>query len=162
MIRTIIKLLTFIPWILYFVEIMYYRIGVIESKGLDKEKYLNYANKHLFSTINTKELMLFLIFIIFMQSHRTVVLEILFTTIYIYLLIDFFMTLAASCKKIKYKSIMVQTVILIVLVITYFLIFNKLYTTYNLMFAFSIISPILVYLFSLLPRNKYTTKKISD
>jgi len=157
MIKTIIKLLTFIPWILYFVEIMYYRIAVIESKDLNKEKYLNYSNKHLFNTINTKELFLFLLFIVFMQFRRTVVLEILFTTIYIYLLIDFFMSLAASCKKIKYKSIMVQTVILIVLVILYFLIFNKLYTTYNLMFAFSIMSPVLVYLFSY-----YARKKISD
>ena len=47
MIRTIIKLLTFIPWILYFVEIIYYRIAVLESKNLNKEKYIDYIKQSL-------------------------------------------------------------------------------------------------------------------
>lgn len=150
MIRTIIKLLTFIPWILYFVEIIYYRIAVLESKNLNKEKYIDYINKNLFKSINMKELFLFVLFVIFMQANNTTVLEILFVAIYIYLLIDFFMTLAKDCKKINHKGIMALSITLIVVIIVNFLIFKHLYTTYNLMFAVSIFSSFIVYIFSLI------------
>jgi hypothetical protein len=144
----IIKLITFIPWILYFIEIMLYRINVIEEKSLDKSKYFKYLNKNLFSSINVKELVLFCIFIIFMQYEKTLVLEILFPAIYVYLLIDFFHTLAVNCKKIKNVFLMVETVILVVLVIGFFLITNHLYTTYVVMFAVSLLSSFLIYVFS--------------
>lgn len=155
-----IKLATFIPWILYFIEIMLYRIGVIESKNLDKKKYFKYLNENFFSSINMKELLLFSIFLIFMQYENTTVLEILFTTVYIYLLIDFFQTLAEGCKKIKYKRLMVASVILVVAIISFFLVTNHLYTTYILMFAVSLMSSFIIYIFSLsVPKVKKASKK---
>ena len=45
-ISRIIKLITFIPWILYYVEIMYYRIAVLERYNLDRESYFKYLNKN--------------------------------------------------------------------------------------------------------------------
>lgn len=144
-----LKLASFIPWILYFIEIMFYRISIFDSKGKNKEKYFSYINKNLFSSLNIKELFLFFIFIIFIQYENTTVLEILFATIYIYLLIDFFHGLAYDCKKIKHKMIMVETVILLVLIIGFFLITEHLYTTYLLMFIASILSSFLIYIFGL-------------
>lgn len=144
-----LKLVTFIPWILYFIEIMFYRISVFDSKGKNKEKYFSYINKNLFSSLNIKELLLFFVFMLFIQYENTTVLEILFATIYIYLLIDFFHGLAYDCKKLKHKMLMVETVILLVLIIGFFLITEHLYTTYILMFIVSILSSFLIYLFGL-------------
>lgn len=144
-----LKLATFIPWIIYFVEIMFYRIGVIETQELDKKKYFKYINKNLFSSINVKEIFLFCIFVIFVQYENTTVLEILFPAIYVYLLIDFFHTLAENCKKIKHKSMMALSVTLIVAIIAFFIWKNRLYTTYTLMFVVSILSSFIIYVFSL-------------
>lgn len=148
----IIKYATFIPWILYFIEIMLYRIGVIESCKLDKDTYFKQINKNLFSSINIKEIVLFTIFLLFMQHNNTPVLEMLFSTFYIYLLIDFFQTLAKECKKIKNKSLMVQAVIAVSSTILFFSISNKLYTTYILMFSASILSSFLIYIFSVITK----------
>lgn len=144
-----IKLATFIPWIIYFIEIMLYRIGVIEDQDLDKKKYFKYMNKNLFSSINIKEIFLFSIFVIFIQYENTAVLELLFSAIYIYLTIDFFNTLAEKCKKIKHKSLMVESVILVLALIGFFIYKNHLYTTYLIMFAVSILSSFLIYIFSI-------------
>lgn len=144
-----LKLATFIPWIIYFIEIMLYRIGVIETQELDKKRYFKYINKNFFSSINMKEVLLFCIFVIFLQYENTTVLEILFPAMYVYLIIDFFHTLAENCKKIDHKSLMVLTVILIVAIIAFFIWKNRLYTTYTLMFVVSILSSFLVYIFSL-------------
>lgn len=144
-----LKLVTFIPWILYFIEIMFYRISVFDSKGKNKDKYFSYLNKNLFSSLNIKELFLFFIFMLFIQYENTTVLEILFATMYIYLLIDFFHGLAYDCKKIKHKMLMVETVILLILIIGFFLVTGHLYTTYILMFIVSILSSFLIYLFGL-------------
>lgn len=146
----VIKYLTFIPWILYFIEIMLYRIGVIETHKLDKDTYFKHIKENLFkSSINVKEAILFVIFILFKLSKNTPVLETLFATFYIFLLLDFFQTLAYDCKKIKYKSLMVQSVILVVLIIGFFTFTNKLYTTYTLMFLVSLSSSFIIYGFSL-------------
>lgn len=152
MIAKLIKCITFIPWIIYFIEIMLYRIGVIETQGLSKKKYIEHINKNLFSSVNIKELFLLLIFIIFMQYDNTMVLEILFATIYLYLTIDFFHTLAPDCKKIKHKRLMVSSVILLTLIIGFFLYTNHLYTTYILMFAASLLSSFIIYIFAFLTR----------
>lgn len=144
-----LKLLTFIPWIIYFVEIMYYRISIIEAKGLDKKKYFHHMNKNFFSSINIKEIFLFVVFMIFIQYENTTVLEILFPAIYVYLIIDFFHTKANDCKKIAHKSMMALSIILIVSIVGFFILKNHLYTTYILMFAVSIMSAFIVYLFSL-------------
>lgn len=149
-IKLILKYATFVPWILYFIEIMFYRIGVIDKFDLDKKKYFSHINKNLFSSINVKELILFSIFLLFIQAKNTVVLEILFPVIYLYLLIDFFHTLAYDCKKLKYKNLMVQSVTVVVGIILFFAITNHLYTTYILMFIFSILSAFLLYIFSLI------------
>ncbi len=146
----ILQYITFTPWILYFIEIMYYRSAVIERHELEKKSYFEYINKNFFKSINMKELALFCIFILFMQRENTMVLEILFPTIYLFLLIDFFHTLAYDCKKIKYKSLMVQSVIIVVGVILYFFLTKHLYTTYNLMFIVSILSAFLMYGFSII------------
>ena len=61
-----INLFTMFPWILYVIEIYYYRIGVIETGRYNKDKYFKHLNKNLFSSINIKELVLFFIFILFM------------------------------------------------------------------------------------------------
>ena len=110
----LLTIFTMIPWILYFIEIYYYRISVVEKYGVS-EQYYNHINKNLFESINIKELLLFFIFIIFVQFEKVYVLKILFIFFYIYLLFDFFMTLAEKCKRIKYKFIMVQTIILCVM-----------------------------------------------
>ncbi len=144
-----LKLATFIPWIIYFVEIMLYRIGVIETQGLDKKKYFHHINKNFFSSINMKEVFLFVIFMIFIQYENTTALEILFPAMYVYLLIDFFHTRAADCKKIEHKSLMVESVILLSIIIGFFIWKDHLYTTYILMFAVSILSSFIIYLFSL-------------
>lgn len=144
-----LKLATFIPWIIYFVEIMYYRIGVIETQGLVKKKYFQHMNKNFFSSINMKEIFLFVIFMIFIQYENTTVLEILFPAIYVYLIIDFFHTRASDCKKINHKSMMALSIFLIATIIGFFIFKDHLYTTYILMFAVSIMSAFLVYLFSL-------------
>lgn len=148
MFDTIIKLITFIPWVLYFIEIMMYRINIIESKSLDKNKYFSYINKNLFKSINVKEILLYCIFILFIQYENTLVLEILFSAIYVYLLIDFFHSLAADCTKIKNKWLMVQAVLVVVLLVGMFVLSKHLYSTYNLMFGVSILSSFLVFLFS--------------
>lgn len=148
MIQNGLKYLTFVFWILYFIEIMFYRIGVIEDVNLDRKRYLKHINKNFFSSINLKELVLFFIFIIFLQYKNTAVLEILFSAIYIYLLIDFFHTLAYDCKKIHHKMLMVQTVILVFFIIGFFMYTNHLYTTYCLMFSVSVMNSFLMYLFS--------------
>ena len=137
-----------IPWILYFIEIYYYRISVVEKYGVS-EQYYNHINKNLFESINIKELLLFFIFIIFVQFEKVYVLKILFIFFYIYLLFDFFMTLAEKCKRIKYKFIMVQTIILCVMLIGTYVAFNNLYLTYILMFISSILSSFIVYVFAL-------------
>ena len=144
-----VKLATFIPWIIYFVEIMFYRIGVIETQGFDKKKYFHHINKNFFSSINMKEIILFVIFVIFLQYENTTVLELLFTAMYIYLLIDFFHTRASDCKKIKHKSLMVASVVLLIGIIVFFILKNHLYTTYILMFSISILSSFIVYIFSI-------------
>ncbi len=142
-----ISLVTFIPWILYFIEIMLYRINVLESKKCDGKTYFDYINKNLFNSLNIRELILFCIFLIFMQYENTIVLQILFPTIYVYLLINFFQTQAEKCKKIKNKKLMVETVILLVTVLIIYLITKHLYTTYIIMFALSLLSSFLVYAF---------------
>lgn len=154
MIAKIVKCLTFIPWILYFIEIMLYRIGVIENKKLDKEKYLKHLNNNMFSSISVPEIVLFSIFLLFLQYKKTLVLEILFPTIYIYLLINFFQTLAKDCKKIQNKLLMVLSVVLLVGIVIYFLYTNRLYTTYILMFTSSILSSFIIYIFSLFVKLK--------
>ena len=150
----IVKHVTFIPWILYFVEIIYYRIAIIESCNLDRKKYLNYLNKHLFTSINVKELVLLFIFIFFLLYKNTLVLEILFSAIYLFLLIDFFHTLAYDCKKIKSKSLMVASVAVLVAIILFFTITHKLYTAYILMFLASIFNAFIIYIFSLFLNKK--------
>lgn len=144
----IIKCLTFIPWILYFVEIIFYRIGVIETCKLNKEKYFKHMSKNMFSTINIKELMLFFIFLLFLQKDNALVLEILFPVIYIYILIDFFHTLAYDCKKIQNKLLMVLSVCLIIGLVIFFIVTDKLYTAYILMFIASILNAFLIFAFS--------------
>ncbi len=144
-----VKLATFIPWIIYFVEIMLYRIGVIENQELDKKKYFKFINKNFFASINMKEIFLFVIFVIFLQYENTTVLELLFPAMYIYLLIDFFHTRAADCKKIEHKSLMVLSILLIVLLVGFFILQNRLYTTYIFMFSVSILSSFIIYLFSI-------------
>lgn len=144
-----VKLATFIPWIIYFIEIILYRIGVIETQGMDKKRYFKYINKNFFSSINVKEVFLFSIFVIFIQYENTTVLEMLFPAMYLYLTIDFFHSLAQDCKKIEHKSLMVISVILVVALVAFFIFKDHLYTTYILMFAVSILSSFLIYLFSL-------------
>lgn len=153
-ITRIVKLVTFIPWILYFIEIMLYRISTIEKHNLDKTKYFNFLNGNLFKAINVKELVLFCMFIIFLQFKNTTVLEILFPAIYIYLLVDFFHVFASDCTKIKHKSLMVLSVILLAILILYFLLTNHLYTTYELMFIVSILSAFVMYGFSLIIKKR--------
>lgn len=142
----ILKYTTFITWILYFIEIMLYRIGIIETHKLD---YFQYCKKNLFKTINFKELLLLILFIWFIFIKNTFVLEILFSATYLCLLIDFFYSIAKDCKKIKHKSLMVQTVILTCSIILFFMFTNKLYTTYLLMFGVSLMSSLIIYIFSL-------------
>lgn len=144
-----LKLATFIPWIIYFVEIMFYRIGTIEKNELDKKRYFHHINKNLFASVNMKEIFLFVIFMIFIQYDNETVLEILFPAMYVYLLIDFFHTLAGSCKKIKHKGMMIESVVLIAILLVFFILKGHLYTTYILMFAVSILSSFIIYLFSL-------------
>lgn len=144
-----IKLITFIPWIIYFLEIMYYRIGILEKNDLEKKKYFHHLNKNFFTSINMKEILLFVIFMIFIQYENTTVLEILFSAMYVYLIIDFFHTLRADCKKIEHKSLMVESIILVGGLIAFFILKNHLYTTYILMFAVSILSTFIIYLLSL-------------
>lgn len=148
MIDTAIKFLTFVPWVIYFIEIMLYRINVIENKSFDKEKYFTYLNKNFFSSINLKELVLFSIFIIFMQYNNTTVLEILFPAIYVYLIINFFHSLAKDCTKIKNKWLMVQSVLLLSLIIVFFIVTKHLYTTYTIMFIVSLMSSFIIYIFA--------------
>lgn len=155
-----VKLATFIPWIIYFIEIMLYRIGVIETQGMDKKKYFKYINKNFFSSINVKEVFLFSIFVIFIQYENTTVLEMLFPAMYLYLTIDFFHSLAQDCKKIEHKSLMVISVVLVVALVAFFIFKDHLYTTYILMFAVSILSSFLVYLFSLPLAITRKSKKI--
>lgn len=144
-----IKLITFIPWIIYFLEIMYYRIGILEKNDLEKKKYFHHLNKNFFTSINMKEILLFVIFMIFIQYENTTVLEILFSAMYVFLIIDFFHTLRADCKKIEHKSLMVESIILVGGLIAFFILKNHLYTTYILMFAVSILSTFIIYLLSL-------------
>lgn len=144
-----IKLITFIPWIIYFLEIMYYRIGILEKNDLEKKKYFHHLNKNFFTSINMKEILLFVIFMIFIQYENTTVLEILFSAMYVYLIIDFFHTLRADCKKIEHKSLMVESIIIVGGLIAFFILKNHLYTTYILMFAVSILSTFIIYLLSL-------------
>lgn len=125
---------------------MLYKIGVIETH---KHKYFQYCKKNLFKTINFKELLLLILFIWFIFIKNTFVLEILFSATYLYLLIDFFYTLAKDCKKIKHKSLMAQSIILTSLIILFFMSTNKLYTTYLLMFGVSLSSSLIIYIFSL-------------
>ncbi len=127
---------------------MLYRIGVIETQDLEKKKYFKFINKNFFSSINMKEILLFVIFVIFLQYENTTVLEILFTAMYVYLIIDFFHTKASECKKIKNKTLMVESVAIIVAIIAFFIWKNHLYTTYILMFGVSILSTFIVYLLS--------------
>lgn len=147
--KDVIKYLTFVPWILYFIEIMLYRIGVIETHKFNKKAYFNHLNSHFFKSINVKEIILFLIFLLFMQRENTMVLEILFVSFYMYLLIDFFLDLAYGCKKIHHKVLMVQSVVLLVAIIGFFAFTRKLYTTYILMFSVSILSSFIIYVFGL-------------
>ena len=154
MIPRIIKFMTFIPWILYFIKIMFYRIVVIENKKLDKENYLKHLDGNMFSSINIPEIVLFSIFLIFMQYKKTLVLEMLFPTIYIYLLINFFQTLAKDCKRIQNKTFMVLSILLLMSIIGYFIYTNRLYTTYILMFTSSILSSFIIYIFSLFVKFK--------
>lgn len=144
-----IKLITFIPWIIYFLEIMYYRIGILEKNDLEKKKYFHHINKNFFTSINMKEILLFVIFMIFIQYENTTVLEILFSAMYVYLIIDFFHTLRADCKKIEHKSLLIESIIIVGGLITFFILKNHLYTTYILMFAVSILSTFIIYLLSL-------------
>lgn len=146
----LLTIFTMIPWILYYIEIYYYRISVIEKYGTNDKKYFNHINKSFFESINIKELILFFIFIIFLQFGKVYVLKILFIFFYIYLLFDFFMTLAEKCTKIKNKFIMVQTVILCILLIGSYLVFRKVYLTYILMFIASILSSFIVYAFAII------------
>ncbi len=146
--KDVLSYASFIPWILYFIEIMLYRIGIVETYELNQNKYLQHINKHLFSSINIKELLLFSIFLIFLQNKNETVLMILFPTIYLYLLIDFFYGLANDCKKIKYKSLMVQSVLVVVLIVSLFILkIIELNTAYILMFISSIFSAFLMFIF---------------
>lgn len=149
----LLTLFTTIPWILYVIEIYYYRISIIEKEKLDKKKYFKYINKNFFSSINVKELLLFFIFIFFMLYGKKWILKILIVSFYMYLLIDFFMTLAKDCKKIKHKSLMVQTIIMVGLVLLIYPVFGKLKLTYILMFVTSILSSFIIYLFSTLTKR---------
>ena len=153
-INRVIKLVTFIPWILYYIEIMYYRIHMIERCDLNKAKYFNYVNKNFFKAINIKELVLFFVFIIFTRYENTVALEILFPTVYLYLLVDFFHTYANDCGKINYYILMVLSVMLLIFVIMFFIITNHLYTTYDFMFIISILSTFIIYIMSLTIKEK--------
>lgn len=143
-----IELATFIPWIIYFVEIMFYRIGVIEKHELNKEKYFKNLNKNFFSSINMKEVFLFIIFILFVQRDNTTVLMILFPAIYLYLIIDFFQSLARDCTKIKNKLMMVESIAVLSCIIIFYIVTKRLHTTYIIMFSVSILSSFITYIFS--------------
>lgn len=159
MITRAIKYLSFVPWILYFIEIMLYRIGVVENYNLDKNKYLGHLKRNKSTTFNIKEIFLFIVFLFFKKYDNTPVLETLFSTIYICMLIDFFQELANDCKKIKNKSLMVQSVILVVSIVVLFMVTNKLYTTYILMFIASILSAYIMYIFAVFTKILKEPKK---
>ncbi len=146
MIGKVLKYLTFIPWIIYFIKLMYYRSGIIENKGYKRNKYFPYLNKNLFASINTKELLLFLMFLIFMQYENTTVLEILFSTIYVFLLIDFLHTIKDKVK-VKNPLYIILTILLVGGLIVFFTLTNHLYTVYLLMFSVSIMSSFIIYVF---------------
>ena len=148
LITKIISLITFIPWILYYIEIMLYRINIIEKENLNKEKYFKYINKNFFKSINIKELVLFCIYMCFYTFQNQLVLELLFSAIYIYLLVDFFFVYANDCTKIKNKSLMILSVILVILLNIFFITTNHLFITYNIMFTLSILSSFVVYIFT--------------
>jgi len=147
MIIQILKFATFLPWFIYYLNVMTYNIKVVEEKHLDKTEYFNYINQNFFNSFNIKELLLFCIFLVFMQHENTVVLEILFSTIYIYLLIDFFHSSKVNHRIIEHKNMIAQAILLSVLIIGFFGFTNHLYTTYILMFTISLIGAFLVYIF---------------
>ena len=149
----LLNLITVIPWIMYYIEIYYYRISVLEDCKLDKKKYFSHINKHLFESINIKEIILFFIFVIFMHYDKIYVLKILFITFYIYLLIDFFLTLAEKCKKINHPVIMGQVIILCSLIIIHYLIFKDLTLTYIFMFIASILNSFITYIFGVINKK---------
>lgn len=142
-------LATFIPWVVYFIHIMHYRIEILESKGQNREKYFSYINKNFFSSINIKELFLFFVFLLFVKYENTTVLEILFSAMYVYLLIDFLHGPRTKGKKIQHKGLMFASLLLIAAIIGYFIISGHLYTTYDVMFVVSIMSTFIVYIFGL-------------
>jgi len=144
-----IKLLTFIPWIIYFLHIMNVRTNTIEKNKYDKEKYFKYVDKNFFKSLSIKELLLFFVFILFLTYKNTTTLEILFAAIYIYLLIDILHTYDFSEIKSK-KNYLIEIIILILGIIIYFVLTNNLYTTYVLAFMVSVLSSILIYIFELI------------
>ena len=147
-------LITFIPWILYYVEVMYYRIHTIERFNLNGKKYFNYINNNFFKSINIKELVLFFVFILFAGYQSKLALKILFPTIYLYLLVDFFHTYAEECGKIHNYILMALSVLLIGFIIVYYIITEDLYLSYSCMFTVSVFSAFIVYIFTFAIKNK--------
>ena len=141
-----IKLLTFIPWIIYFLHIMKVRTNTIEKNKYDKDKYFKYIDKNFFKSLSIKELLLFFVFILFLTYKNTTTLEILFAAIYIYLLIDILHDYDFAEIK-NSKNYLIEIMVLIVGLIVYFILTNNLYTSYVLAFMVSILSSLLTYIF---------------
>ena len=144
--KFVIKIFTFIPWIIYFLYIMAQRANAIEKNNYEKDKYFKYVNKNFFKALSVKELILFFVFMIFLTYRNTTTLEILFASIYIYLIIDVIHD--GEAKRVNNsKSYLVEVVLIIALIILYFVLTNNLYTTYVLAFMVSILSSLLIYVF---------------
>lgn len=134
-------LLSFIPWILYYVEIVYVNIALLENAKL---KWCDYKYPIL-----PLELIFLAIFLLLWFLKKITIIHYYFPIIYLILLVEFFRKLAHNCHKIKHKFIMVVEILLITLSVLSYIIFKNEIISYAIMFILSIFSYITVFTFSL-------------
>ena len=149
----LLVILSFIPWILYFLSYSINLIKELRSVKLDK----NFIKDNILKLLKFDKTILIIIFILFSLIYRKadqikLIRILLFAAINLYLFLHCIYDkkrITEPLKKKENKIVIIISILMLIPIIFYFL--HKKYTiTYYLMFAFSFFNPIIVLLLTTL------------
>lgn len=150
-----VNYLSFIPWLLYCIELSRNAIRIVNTTKTDKE----WLKKNFFNIFRFDSLILIAIFIFFTTSYHKanqiwLVEVLLFSAINLYLYFNSYYDKNKSDYRIDTKDLSTILIILIIFLIPliYFICTNQILITYYILFGYSFLNFVIVYI----------AKKIND
>ena len=142
---------TFLPWLLYF--IIYSIKGIKDTKGVKRKTYFTWLKKHFFQMFRFDTLVLIAVFLYFIKFENSMVDKMLFFAINLYLFVNSIYDKSFKNKnKIEFSELTLVVILLIITTVPfiYYYRHHELINTYNIMFAYTFFSYIIVILAKLL------------